>query len=294
MLAQVIAILFPVFALVGIGFIVNKTLKLDFSSLNILNMAVFVPSLIFSALCRAPLGKDQGPLILAALCALFVPTLVVALISKGSLHFRTWAPAMTFRNSGNLAIPLFGYAFGSVASEAAILLFVVSTCVHVLFGGLVLNPNRGLSSLVSLCKMPLFIAAVVAMTVNIANLPIYSPLLQATELLGQAAIPIMLLSLGSQMTKLRLHGLTIGLQSVGLSLASGALAYLIIVLFIPLPLLHQQMMVLFCMLPPAVMNYLYAVQFNTEPDKVAAMVLFGNASAIISLPLLLSYAFSLT
>ncbi|MFO6424250.1 AEC family transporter [Motilimonas sp. KMU-193] len=231
---------------------------------------------------------------MAAILALFIPILLVALLSAKSLKFRTWAPAMAFRNSGNLAIPLFGYAFGANASEAAILLFVVSTCVHVLFGGLVLNPHRGLSSVIGLCKMPLFIAAVVAMTVNLASLPIYPPILQATESLGQAAIPIMLLSLGSQMTKLKLQGLTIGLQSIGLSLISGALAYLIIVQLIPLPLLQQQMMVLFCMLPPAVMNYLYAVQFDTEPDKVAAMVLFGNAAAIITLPLLLSYAFSLT
>nr|WP_285229709.1 AEC family transporter [Motilimonas eburnea] len=201
---------------------------------------------------------------------------------------------MCFRNSGNLAIPLFGYAFGTLASEAAILLFVVSTCVHVIFGGLVLSSSRGLSSLASLFKMPLFIAALVAMVVNLANLPLYPPLHQAAELLGQAAIPIMLLSLGSQMTNLKLNGLTIGLQSIGLSLVTGAVAYCMIALLIPLPVLQQQMMVLFCMLPPAVMNYLYAVQFDTEPDKVASMILYGNAAAIITLPLLLSYAFSLS
>ncbi|MFO6424249.1 hypothetical protein [Motilimonas sp. KMU-193] len=47
MLAQVVTILFPIFALVAVGFVVNKTLKLDFSDLNTLNMAVFVPALIF-------------------------------------------------------------------------------------------------------------------------------------------------------------------------------------------------------------------------------------------------------
>jgi len=51
--------------------------------------------------------------------------------------------------------------------------------------------------------------------------------------------------------------------------------------------------VLFTMLPPAVMNYLFAERYQISPNKVASMVLFGNLSSIITLPLLLIFAFSL-
>ncbi len=53
------------------------------------------------------------------------------------------------------------------------------------------------------------------------------------------------------------------------------------------------MMVLFSMLPPAVMNYLFAERFQVEPSNVASMVLFGNFLSIVTLPVLLLFALSL-
>lgn len=57
--------------------------------------------------------------------------------------------------------------------------------------------------------------------------------------------------------------------------------------------MQLQMMVLFTMLPPAVMNYLFAERFHIEPTNVASMVLFGNFLCLFTLPLLLIFALSL-
>ncbi len=103
----------------------------------------------------------------------------------------------------------------------------------------------------------------------------------------------MLLSLGSQMCHLRLDGLKVGVLCTVQSLTTGAIAFAIIYWFIPLPTMQLQMMVLFTMLPPAVMNYLFAERLNIEPMTVASMVLFGNFFSVLTLPLLLSYTLSL-
>ncbi len=103
----------------------------------------------------------------------------------------------------------------------------------------------------------------------------------------------MLLSLGAQMRHIRLNGLKIGLICTGLSLATGGITFTLIKTFIPLTIIHLQMMLLFSMLPPAVMNFLFAERFNVEPAKVATMVLFGNFMCLFTLPVLLSIALSL-
>lgn len=105
----------------------------------------------------------------------------------------------------------------------------------------------------------------------------------------------MLLSLGgAQMCHLRVDGLKVGVLCTVQSLATGAVAFALIYWLIPpLPTMQLQMMVLFTMLPPAVMNYLFAERLNIEPMKVASMVLFGNFFSILTLPLLLSYTLSL-
>lgn len=172
----------------------------------------------------------------------------------------------------------------------AVLLFVVSACIHISIGLAVLSNGNPLKQII---KMPIFLAAMLALTINLLGVGVWTPVYDATALLGQAAVPVMLLSLGAQMCNMRLSGLKVGLLCTLQSLITGGIAFATIYYLIPLPKMEMQMMVLFTMLPPAVMNYLFAERFNIEPVKVASMVLFGNFFSIITLPLLLSFALSL-
>ncbi|NVD07704.1 AEC family transporter [Vibrio sp. JPW-9-11-11] len=291
MLEQVVGILFPVFALVLVGFSVGKWLKPDFRPINRINMDTFTPALVFSSLVAMPLDLDQVPLLSASLVAVLLPGVVMIPICRLSgLNFKAWAPPHMFRNSGNLAIPLFTYTFGDSALASAVLLFVVSACVHISLGLALLSEGNPFKQII---KMPIFLAAAAALMLNLSGTQVWSPLYEATALLGQAAVPVMLLSLGAQMCHMRLSGLKIGVLCTLQSLFTGAIAFAVIYWFIPLPTMQLQMMVLFTMLPPAVMNYLFAERLHIEPAKVASMVLFGNFFSIVTLPLLLGFALSL-
>ncbi|KOE87370.1 AEC family transporter [Vibrio aestuarianus] len=288
MFEQVVNILFPVIALVGVGFMIGRWQKPDFRPINRINMDAFVPALVFSSLATMPLDTQQLPLIAASLVAVLIPALLmipICLMMK--INYKAWAPLHMFRNSGNLAIPLFTYTFGESALGSAVLLFVVSACLHISLGLALLSKGNPFKQIIS---TPLFIAAAIAMTLNVLGITVWKPLYEATSLLGQAAVPVMLISLGSQMINLKLSGFKVGVISSLLSLATGAVSFLLIYYFIPLPTMQLQMMVLFTMLPPAVMNYLFAERFNIEPTNVASMVLFGNFFCLITLPILLTVA----
>lgn len=291
MFEQVVGILFPVFALVLVGFSVGRWLKPDFRPINRINMDTFTPALVFSSLVSMPLDFEQVPLLSASLVAVLLPGLIMIPICRLSgLSFKAWAPPHMFRNSGNLAIPLFTYTFGDSALASAVLLFVVSACIHISLGLALLSEGNPFKQII---KMPIFLAASAALLLNLSGTQVWGPLYEATALLGQAAVPVMLLSLGAQMCNMRLSGLKIGVLCTLQSLFTGALAFAAIYWFIPLPTMQLQMMVLFTMLPPAVMNYLFAERLHIEPAKVASMVLFGNFFSILTLPLLLGFALSL-
>ncbi|MGR5110694.1 AEC family transporter [Vibrio jasicida] len=292
MFHQVISILFPVFALACSGYLVGRYIKPDFRPINRINMDVFTPALVFSSLVSMPLDIGQAPLLLAAIIAVIVPGLLMLPIAKlTGLSFKAWAPPHMFRNSGNLAIPLFTYTFGELALPSAVLLFVVSACLHISLGVMLLSSGNPLKQMF---KMPIFISASLALIINLSGFNVWPPFYEATALLGQAAVPVMLLSLGAQMCNLRLGGLRVGLLCTVQSLLTGAVAFTVIYWLIPLPTMQLQMMVLFTMLPPAVMNYLFAERLNIEPMTVASMVLFGNFFSILTLPLLLMFTLSLT
>lgn len=291
MLEQVIGILFPVFALVLVGFSVGRWLKPDFRPINRINMDAFTPALVFSSLVSMPLDTEQVPLLSASLIAVLLPgVLMIPICKLSGLRYKAWAPPHMFRNSGNLAIPLFTYTFGDTALASAVLLFVVSACIHVSLGLALLSEGNPFKQVI---RMPVFLAAFAAMVLNLSGIGVWKPLYEATALLGQAAVPVMLLSLGAQMCNMRLSGFRVGIFCTLQSLATGAAAFWVIYTFIPLPAMQLQMMVLFTMLPPAVMNYMFAERFNIEPNRVASMVLFGNFFSILTLPLLLTFALSL-
>ena len=138
-----------------------------------------------------PLDMTKVPLLSAALLAILVPGLLMLPICRIlKLNYKAWAPPYMFRNSGNFAIPLFTYTFGEKALASAVLLFVVSTCTHVSLGLAILSKENPLKQVI---RMPLFLVAAFALILNLSNIGVWQPLHEATKLLGQTSVPIMLI-----------------------------------------------------------------------------------------------------
>ncbi|MFT6985106.1 MAG: putative permease [Psychromonas sp.] len=293
MLFRVIEILFPMFAVVVAGYICARRTSINMGSINKLNLDYFAPALVFASLVNMPLGTKQVNLIAASLIAVLLPGLLMWIICRiYRLDLKVWIPPHMFRNSGNLAIPLFVYTFGEMVKGNAVLLMVLSTCVQMTLGLFIVS-GANKQGIKQLLKMPIIYATMVALTLNLSDLHVWKPLLEAASLLGESAIPLMLFSLGAQLIYLNRSGLKIGLISTVTSLLTGAISFAVILWLIPLAHIELQMMVLFTMLPPAVMNYLFAERYKLDGPTVAAMVLYGNVLSLFTMPILLWLALTI-
>jgi hypothetical protein len=56
-----------------------------------------------------------------------------------------------------------------------------------------------------------------------------------------------------------------------------------------LPPEQYAVLIVFGALPPAVLNYMVAEQYQQDQKRVASIVLIGNLMALISIPLTLSF-----
>ena len=52
--------------------------------------------------------------------------------------------------------------------------------------------------------------------------------------------------------------------------------------------IDQDILFVFGALPPAVSTFIFAERHNQEPDKVASIVMIGNAAALFFIPLALA------
>ncbi|HSO84225.1 AEC family transporter [Thiocapsa sp.] len=67
----------------------------------------------------------------------------------------------------------------------------------------------------------------------------------------------------------------------------GALLAWAIAFVLALPPEQASILIVFAALPPAVLNAIFAERYDQEPERVASIVLLGNAAALITLPAVL-------
>lgn len=286
MIERILTIVLPLFAVVAVGFLYARRHRPDMGAATALNMDVFVPALVFSALASkdAELGT-QGPLALAGLLLVLGSGLLAWPIARAAgVAARTFVPPMMFVNSGNMGIPLLVLAFGERAMAAAVVLFLIENFLHFSLGTRMLDRR---AHLLGVLRTPVMLACLGGLAINFSGLDLPPVVTQPVDLLGQVAIPLMLFTLGVRLIEVDLSDWRVGLLgSLARPVVGVALAW-VIAASLRLPSDQAQILIVFGALPPAVLNYVFAERYGQEPERVASIVLLGNAAALVTLPVVL-------
>ncbi|MFV0277136.1 MAG: AEC family transporter [Parahaliea sp.] len=286
LLQRILGILFPIVAIVVVGFLYGLRHNPEMAVANRINMDIFVPSLILGAMAakhfepQRYIGLACGAALLLLVCGLLAWLLARWL----RIDWRTFVPPMMFNNSANIGIPLAVLTWGEDALPAAIVLYTVSNVMHFSIGLHMLDRN---AHLLALWRNPTLIAAVSGITIAALGITLWEPLVTALQLMGNVAVPLLLFALGVRMKHVRFNDLGAPLVGalcrpvLGMALAWGMATML------ELNERDSAMLLVFGALPPAVMNFLFAERYNQSPERVAAIVLIANLAALIMMPLAL-------
>ena len=280
---QVFEIVFPIFAIVLLGYLYARRHGPDMASANRLNLDIFTPALIFSVLSGEGFELSRYAELAGAALLVVLGSGVVAWPFARLLGYQSkmFLPPMMFNNSGNMGLPLALFAFGEQALPAAMILFLVENTLHFTVGNAMLT---GHLNPLKLLRMPMLQATLAGIVVAVWQLRIPAPLHEAIDLLGQIAIPLMLFALGVRMTGVDLSDWRIGVAGALLCPLSGLLVAWLVTRFIALPGIQAEQLLVFAVLPPAVLNFMLAERYQIEPRKVASIVLLGNAASLLVLP----------
>jgi len=281
MLLHVISIIAPLFLVVSAGYIYARFEKPDMQVINRMILQLLVPALVFYAMSQKDFQiMAYKGLAIGALGIILLSGVLAYLFSRiVGFKWRTFVPSMMFSNWANLGIPLMVFTFGDEALNAAIILFVVGNSIQFTLGITMLS---GKFSATQLCKNPVVIAVILGLLANVYDLTLPLMFDRSLEMLSQATIPLMLISLGVRLQLAKWDDMRIAIAGalfapiIGLLIAYGmgqALA---------LDSLQMKQLLLFGALPPAVMNYMFAEQYQCEPEKVASIVMLSNVFAVVT------------
>ena len=279
----------PVFILAAVGY---GWVKLGFEYrvefVTRLAMTLSVPCLIFVALMTADIDPQAlGSLSLASFTAYGLVSIVfLGIIKLRKLDTSTYLAPLVFGNTGNLGLPLAMFAFGEEGLSYAVVVFAVMAILSFTIGVLVV---AGGGSPIRVIKEPVVAATFLGALFLWQGwqTPIF--LTNALELIGQMAIPIMLITLGVAIARLETNdmGRAVWLSAIKVVVSAGA-AWTAARWFglAPIP---SAVLIVQLATPVAVTSYLLAKKYGHEAQPVAGLVVASTLLCVISLPLILAF-----
>lgn len=279
----------PVFLLAAVGY---GWVKLGFEYrvefVTRLAMTLSVPCLIFVALMQIEVDpRVVATLSLATLAAYTLITLGVWVVVKAlRLDVQTFLAPLMFGNTGNLGLPLALFAFGDLGLGYAVVIFAVMAILSFTLGIWLVS---GGGSLVKVVKEPLVAATLLGALFLWQGWETPAFLTNAIELIGQMAIPMMLITLGVAVARLETKSLglatALSVLKVAICVAAGWAA----AVWFGLDKVAAGVLIMQVATPVAVTSYLLAEKYGADAQPVAGLVVTSTLLSVITLPLILAF-----
>ena len=287
LILTVFQIVAPVFILAAIGFTwVKIGWNYDIEFVTRIAMTLSVPALIFVALMKADISADTlSNLFLSSLIAYIGLTFIFWIIVKIlKLNMATyWAP-LIFGNTGNLGLPLAMFAFGEVGLGYAVIVFAVMAVGSFSIGVWMVS---GGGSLNKVFKEPMVWATLLGALFLIQGWQTPKWVTNTLELTGQMAIPLMLITLGVALARLKMKMISRAIILSILKLIASIGVAWIVGIYFELNDVAFAVLVMQIATPVAVTSYLLAQKYGADANEVAGLVIASTVLSVFALPVLL-------
>jgi hypothetical protein len=285
----------PVFAIVGLGYVLGPRLALDSRTLSRAAYYLFVPAFTFDVISRStvPLGTAGRMAAYAVVTHLAFGAIafgLARLLRRSREMTAAYVMLAVFGNVGNFGLALITFRLGDAALAPATIYFIVIvlTSFVVCVGVAAWTRGGGLSAVASVFKTPALLVAAPAALVSWGQLEVPLVLSRSVGLLGAAMIPAMLLALGVQLAEtkaLRPGGDTVVVSALRL-VGAPAVAWALAAPF-GLSGLERASGILQAGMPAAILVAIIATEYEIVPGFVTAAVLFSTVASLGTLTLLL-------
>jgi len=287
MIYELIAIIAPVFvcAAIGCGWSrIGPPYDAEFVTALVTNIGA--PCLVFSTLSSVEIDVEAfGAMAgVATLTVAVTAAAGIVVLWATGLSMRTFLPSLMFPNVGNMGLPLCMLAFGETGLALAIAYFTVCSVGQMTLGA---GMAAGATSVQQVLQVPVIYAVLLALPFMIWNAHPPDWLANTTRLLGGILIPLMLISLGISLAKLRVGSLKRSFVLSLLRLVFGFAVGLGVAEAFDLEGVARGVLIVQSSMPTAVFNYLFSLRYWREPEEVAGMVMISTTLSFATLPLLL-------
>jgi malate permease and related proteins len=289
--------LLPILLVAGAGFSLGKLLTVDSRSLGRVVFYVFSPLLVFDLMLKSELNLRQAMTTVGYTASvIFIIGTIAFLLGKAFQLERTTLLAViltvSFGNTGNYGLPLVKFAFGTEALAVASLFYVTTTILFNTVGVVIASlGHTGLkSALLGLFRIPVVYGVLLALVIKGIGIQLPLPLARTIEIAANGAIPLMLVLLGLELTRIEWSH---SIRALGLSVVTKLVIAPIVGILLAgvfgLQGAERQANIVETAVPAAVVTTVVATEYNLRPSLVTAMVFIGTLLSPLTITPLLVY-----
>lgn len=196
----------------------------------------------------------------------------------------------TFGNVGNLGLSLIDFRLGQASQTSVTIYFITIVLVAFMIcvGIASWTRGNGFTAVLSVFKTPALIAMVPAMFFYSTDIEPPLFLSRITGLLGRATIPVMLLTLGVQLSDLHKFKFSFDIVIAScLRLIAAPLIAFGLIAFFSLSDIQIRSGILQAGMPVAILGSIIAIEYDIVPEFVTTAVLFTTLISLLTLTILL-------
>jgi len=192
-------------------------------------------------------------------------------------------------NSGNYPVPINFFAYGETGMTYALLVMIANIFITTTVGVWLASSNgKFLEGLKSILSLPLIYALLLPFALKFLGWHIPDCLMKAIHLLGQAAIPMDLIVLGSILAMSMSNLIDYrSFVSIAVRLLISPLLGILIVLALGITGQMQKSLIITFGMPTAVYTSILATQFDGDKEFAAGAVLLSTICSLLTVPLIL-------
>ena len=289
MINQLIQVVAPIFAVIAVGYIWSWSgRKYDLEFITSIAINIGCPCLAFSTLTNLEIDQSLlSSISIATACSIVLFGLAGTLVLRVSgLSIKGYLSPLMFANIGNMGLPVCLFAYGQEGLALAIVVFAV-VCVGQFTIAIFLY--SGSLSLAPVLKNPVIISIVISFALLVSGISPFQWIAKATKLIGDITIPVMLLTLGVSLQRMKVFNtgkaLLLSIARIGIGFGVGILvSYLF-----GLKGTARGVFILQSSMPVAVFNYLLAERYGRNAKETAELIIISTLLSIIVLPLILQF-----
>lgn len=283
--------LLPILLIATAGYVLGKFLTVDSRTIGRIVFYVFSPLLVFNLIVTSQLNLKQTLTTVEYTIAVIIIMGTIAFIfgkifRLKRTHLLAVILTISFGNTGNYGLPLVKFAFGNEALAVASIYYVTNTILFNTAGVIIasLGHTDLKSAVLGIFKLPIVYGVVLALLVKAADFQVPIPLSRTIEIAASGAIPLMIILLGLELTKIEWsHSFRAVGVGVLTKLILGPIVGLLLASLFGLGGRAHQGSVMEASMPAAVATTVIATEYKLEPSLVTAIVFLGTILSPLTL-----------